>query len=382
MKKITSFLLLFLLAGVVSHAQVGINSDNSAPDPSAGLDVKYTNKGFLPPRMTFAQRNAIASPAEGLIVFCTDCRQNGTGCISLYFGGQWLNLAGSCELPATPGEGNHLQSNTQIIWNWSAVPIATGYKWHTSNNFAAATDVGTDTTKTETGLTQGSSYTRYVWAYNACGNSEPVVLIGQAFPCGSSFTKIHIAGTVAPVTKTVTYGTMTNIPGETARCWITRNLGATQQPNSVDDNTEASAGWYWQFNLKQGYSHTSTTRTPNTAWITSISEESDWESANDPCSLLLGSAWRVPTQVEWANVDAAGNWTNWNGPFSSGLQMHAAGRLISSDGSLSNRGSNGYYWSSTQSNAANGSYLYFYSSISGMFNNNKASGFTLRCLRN
>jgi hypothetical protein len=381
MRRVAIVIFTWLITGTLASGQVAITTDNSSADPSAMLDVKSTAKGILAPRMTFAQRNAIASPAEGLFVFCTDCRQNGTGCISLYFGGQWLNLVGSCELPATPGEGSHMQTNTQIIWNWSTVPIATGYKWHTSSNFASATDMGTATTKTETGLTQGSNYTRYVWAYNACGTSEPKVLNGQALPCGSSFTITHTAGNVAPVTKTVTYGTVNNIPGETAKCWITRNLGATQQPNTVDDATEASAGWYWQFNQKQGYKHTSTTRTPNTAWINSIIEDSGWESANDPCSLLLGSAWRIPTKTEWVNVDAAGNWNDWNGPFNSGLQLHAAGLLATSDGSLYYRGSSGFYWSSTQLDATTGWNLNFYSSGSYMNGNYKAYGITLRCIR-
>jgi hypothetical protein len=39
---------------------------------SAVLDLVATNKGFLPPRMTNAQRTAIVSPAVGLIVYCTD----------------------------------------------------------------------------------------------------------------------------------------------------------------------------------------------------------------------------------------------------------------------------------------------------------------------
>jgi len=46
-------------------AQVGINTDNSTPDPSAMLDVKSTTSGMLVPRMTVDQRNAIVSPAEG-----------------------------------------------------------------------------------------------------------------------------------------------------------------------------------------------------------------------------------------------------------------------------------------------------------------------------
>ena len=44
--------------------------------------------------------------------------------------------------------------------------------------------------------------------------------------CGLPFTISHTAGTVAPVDKTVSYGTVTNIPGEETKCWITSNLGA------------------------------------------------------------------------------------------------------------------------------------------------------------
>ncbi|MEI6749977.1 MAG: hypothetical protein WCM93_12525, partial [Bacteroidota bacterium] len=66
------FFLLFLLAGLKAHAQVAINTDGSLPDNSAMLDVKSSSKGFLPPRMTTAQRNAIVSPATGLVVFDTD----------------------------------------------------------------------------------------------------------------------------------------------------------------------------------------------------------------------------------------------------------------------------------------------------------------------
>jgi hypothetical protein len=49
---------------------VGIGT--TVPVASAQLQIDSTTKGFLPPRMTNAQRLAIASPAIGLIVYCTD----------------------------------------------------------------------------------------------------------------------------------------------------------------------------------------------------------------------------------------------------------------------------------------------------------------------
>lgn len=387
MKNVVTVLTVFFLAGISVFAQVAINTDGSAPDPSAMLDVKSTIKGVLLTRMTFVQRNAIASPAEGLAVICTNCKSDGTACFSIYLAGQWLNMSGNCDLPVSPAEGSHVQSNTQIIWNWDSVPIATGYKWNTANNYTSATNMGTATTTTETGLTTGDNYTRYVWADNDCGNSEPTALNAQALSCGSSFTRTHLAigilMNVAPVTKTVTYGTETNIPGETSKCWITRNLGASQQPNTVSDNTEAAAGWYWQFNRTQGYKldDDGETRTPNTTWINSIIENSDWEATNDPCVLLLGSAWRIPTNTEWTNVNATGNWTNWNGPWNSGLQLHAAGFLVYANGSLLSRGSGGYCWSSTQSGATGGWKLHFNSSQSEVTPGAKTEGFSIRCLR-
>jgi hypothetical protein len=49
---------------------VGIGS-TTTPNASAQLDVNSTSKGFLPPRMTTTQRDAITSPADGLIIYNT-----------------------------------------------------------------------------------------------------------------------------------------------------------------------------------------------------------------------------------------------------------------------------------------------------------------------
>ena len=56
-------------------AQVGVGTPT--PDASSVLEVKSTTKGFLPPRMTQIQMDAISSPTEGLIVYCTNCTPKG-----------------------------------------------------------------------------------------------------------------------------------------------------------------------------------------------------------------------------------------------------------------------------------------------------------------
>lgn len=73
MKKIVqfSFSFLFWVSGLTLTAQVSISTDNSDPDASAMLDVKSMSKGILIPRMTDAERDAIAAPANGLMVYVT-----------------------------------------------------------------------------------------------------------------------------------------------------------------------------------------------------------------------------------------------------------------------------------------------------------------------
>jgi hypothetical protein len=71
MKKLFYFIACLLLFSSELFAQVSINTDGTQSDPSAGLDVKFNNKGMLIPRMTQAEIEAIASPANGLMVFCT-----------------------------------------------------------------------------------------------------------------------------------------------------------------------------------------------------------------------------------------------------------------------------------------------------------------------
>ncbi len=63
-------ILLLLFVSYKISAQTGIGT--TSPNASARLEVAATDKGFLLPRMTSAQRIAITSPANGLVVYQTD----------------------------------------------------------------------------------------------------------------------------------------------------------------------------------------------------------------------------------------------------------------------------------------------------------------------
>ena len=276
-------------------------------------------------------------------------------------------------------DGNAKVTARGICWNITGNPALDNCINFTSDGQGTGTF-----TSNITNLTPSTTYYVKAYAINSAGTGygqvEQFATIAP-WPCGTSFAITHTAGSTAPVNKTVSYGTVqTNLTGSD-KCWITQNLGADLQATSATDATEASVGWYWQFNKKQGYKHDGTTRTPNTTWITSINENSHWLNANDPCTLLLGSGWRIPTKTEWEMADATGGWSNYNQTYASVLKLHAVGCLLPSDGSLYGRISTGSYWSSLQSDSGSGWSLISNSFNSGMNINSKAIGGSLRCLR-
>ena len=85
-------ILLFALLCVTTLTQAQVGIGTSSPNASAKLEISSTTQGLLPPRMTAAQRNAISSPAAGLIVWCNDCGSKGE--IQIYNGTEWVNFIG------------------------------------------------------------------------------------------------------------------------------------------------------------------------------------------------------------------------------------------------------------------------------------------------
>ncbi|MBT1696129.1 hypothetical protein KK083_04540 [Fulvivirgaceae bacterium PWU4] len=143
-------ILLVVVFRTATQAQVGFG--NPAPDPSSILDLTANDKGFLIPRMTQSQREALAlnNPARSLLVFDTTL-----GSFYFYDGGSWYSLnewvrtAGSNTVSltgnasvtgtvtaATVTANNYTLNSTGngpvpqggiIMWSGSAAAIPTGW---------------------------------------------------------------------------------------------------------------------------------------------------------------------------------------------------------------------------------------------------------------
>lgn len=106
----------FCLQAYAQNGSIGIGT--LSPNPSAALDISSTNKGLLYPRMTGAERRAIASPATGLTVY-----QTGPDSVGMwhYNGSRWAQVgtqvAAANGLSATGGTvrlGGTVTENTSL----------------------------------------------------------------------------------------------------------------------------------------------------------------------------------------------------------------------------------------------------------------------------
>jgi len=194
----------FALISVFSGAQVKISADGSTPDNSAGLEVDFADKGFLPPRLTTEQRDAIANPAQGLQIYNLT-----TKCVEVYIGSFWQNMFCGCE--EAPANLSYSQNgpliyclNVAIAPNLASTAVSTAGMFTVSpglpaglilNHFSGAIS------GTPVALIQAEDYT--ITASNACGSTDRVLSIAVQTPPASAGS---ITGLSAPTLgSTATY---------------------------------------------------------------------------------------------------------------------------------------------------------------------------------
>lgn len=126
MKRVYLLFLAMSMALTALAQGVKISPSGGQPDPSAGLEVDFTNKGFLLPRITTVQRNAIVNPATGLQIYNTT-----TNCLEIYLSSQWQSVICQCNVfpsanftysPALPGLGQTVSFNAPasgVSYLWS-----------------------------------------------------------------------------------------------------------------------------------------------------------------------------------------------------------------------------------------------------------------------
>ncbi len=281
------FVAITLIASYTITAQVSFNTDGSDPDPSAMLDVKSTTSGLLPPRMTEAQRDAISSPADGLIIFNTT-----SNCLEFYNGGFWYQTCGSPDVETVT---NPTTGETWMDRNLGASQVATA-----SDDALAYGDL-------------------YQWGRATEGHEDR-----------SSVTTSTNATTAVP------------------------NGGNTWDGLFITENSSPGD------------------------WLTP-QDNTLWQGAggtNNPCPI----GFRIPTDAEWEAERQSWATNNAAGAFGSVLKLTVGGVRSLGSGDLNNVGSRGFYWSSS----VNGTYalqLYFTSSDVGIYDANRAGGFSVRCIK-
>jgi hypothetical protein len=119
--KYSYFLPMFLFVCKMRAQSVAINTNGAAANASAILDVSSTNKGLLLPRLTKAQKNAIATPAAGLLVYQTSPDSVG---FHYYDGTKWLWLQAEEDKYWAANGNNIYNRNTGNIGIGTNTPVA------------------------------------------------------------------------------------------------------------------------------------------------------------------------------------------------------------------------------------------------------------------
>ena len=193
--------------------------------------------------------------------------------------------------------------------------------------------------------------------------------------------------------------------------WFDRNLGASHVATSLTDYQAYGSHYQWgrkadghqcitwtsstTGNFANGATLTqcNSSTCPNALFVKRTSATYDWitpynntlwngttKGANDPCP----PGYRVPTLGELTALEASFSPSNQDGAFASPLKLTLSGNRKRYDATLASAGVTGTFWSSTYYNYGNQDwayYLNFTQVTADLQTDYKATGFTIRCIR-
>ena len=384
-------------------AGVGIGTVN--PNSSAKVEIESTTQGFLYPRMTTVQRNAIANPANGLIIFNLT-----TGCPNYYYASVWYEWCGTQTYTAALTTINCVgASTTGILTSGSAasgVSVSVPYTGGNVGTYAAQSVsssgvLGLTATLAAGSLANGNGSLTYVISGTpaSSGTASFAIIVG-----GQSCTFTVSISSIAPQ---FPVGNVNCAPGPTAivnvtnpttgKIWMDRNLGASQAATSSTDFNAYGDLYQWGRRADGHQCRTS----PTTATLSSVDQPTngnfiinnsglyDWRSpqntflwqgvngVNNPCP----NTYRLPTDVELQAEYQSWSTQNPAGAFASPMKWTLAG-YRNSNSSLVYVGTYGYYWSSSVSGTttSNSRYLVF-SGAPTLYDLGRVYGMSVRCVK-
>lgn len=216
MKKTSAFLVAsLLLATSLAHAQVGVGT--TTPNSSSILDVSSSTKGLLAPRLTLAQRNAIGSPATGLLIYQTDS----TPGFYVYTGAAWTAVStapttdaaalttGTLAAARLPGtvttQGNTFNGTSQLVQTTAAgaLPALSGTNLTNLNATGLATGTVPVARLASSGTASASTFLRGDNTWAAPAAATPTTQVPNAFYGHATGTATNFT---SPVQSTVATG--------------------------------------------------------------------------------------------------------------------------------------------------------------------------------
>jgi len=205
-----------MLLPALSNAQgVSISADNSSPNASSIFELKSTSQGMLTPRMTTTERDAIVSPADGLLIYNTT-----TGAFNFHQAG-WQVIGGPVPDIILPINGG-----TGIANNNSATLELPG-------SFAT-----TITTTATTAITLPVSGTLYGTAANSITSAQLLNSLSDKTGSGTSVYSASPTFTGTPLAPTASAGTNTTQLATTA--FVLANTGAYSSVDAGSSITTTS----------------------------------------------------------------------------------------------------------------------------------------------